>query len=201
MQQMDTESDAAGEGGEDQPIDAYVKAVRKKDSSPLVEEEEKAAQQKRVPTFKAGAAAPARRSPRRAPGANPRSAPRWPRRERRPRWPASIPSFAWRRAGASRPALPRRERADHPARGELMPLPLPVLSRETSRFLLELLATSRGAFEKDAGDGLRLLDRGAWRVPGEHLRAVARGAGRGVPRDPNKGPDAGGAAAAARGER
>jgi hypothetical protein len=40
-----------------------VKAVSKKDFEPLVEEEEKAAQQKRVPTFKAGAAAPAPAQP------------------------------------------------------------------------------------------------------------------------------------------
>jgi len=38
--------------------DAYVKAVSKKEFEPLVDEEEKAAQQKRIPIFKSSAATP-----------------------------------------------------------------------------------------------------------------------------------------------
>src|SRR6267142_2619435 len=59
MQLLDTDLMRLAKEGKISAIDAYVKAVSKKDFEPLVEEEEKAAQQKRVPTFKAGAAAPA----------------------------------------------------------------------------------------------------------------------------------------------
>ncbi|HEY4886177.1 MAG TPA: PilT/PilU family type 4a pilus ATPase [Myxococcales bacterium] len=58
MQLMDTDLMRLAKDGKISAADAYVKAVSKKDFEPLVEEEEKAAQQKRVPTFKAGAAAP-----------------------------------------------------------------------------------------------------------------------------------------------
>jgi Tfp pilus assembly ATPase PilU len=58
MQLMDTDLMRLAKDGKISAADAYVKAVSKKDFEALVEEEEKAAQQKRVPTFKAGAAAP-----------------------------------------------------------------------------------------------------------------------------------------------
>ena len=69
MQQMDTDLMRLAKEGKISAIDAYVKAVSKKDFEPLVEEEEKAAQQKRVPTFKAGASAPAPAAPQPAPRA------------------------------------------------------------------------------------------------------------------------------------
>jgi twitching motility protein PilT len=59
MQLMDTDLMRLAKEGKISAQDAYVKAVSKKDFEPLVEEEEKAAQQKRAPLFKQAAASAA----------------------------------------------------------------------------------------------------------------------------------------------
>jgi twitching motility protein PilT len=70
MQLMDNDLMRLVKEGKVTAADAYVKAGNKKDFEPFVEEEEKAAQQKRVPVFKAvaagqpQAAAPAQPAPR-----------------------------------------------------------------------------------------------------------------------------------------
>ena len=56
MQLMDNDLLRLVKEGKVTAADAYVKAGSKKDFEPFVEEEEKAAQQKRVPGFKAIAA-------------------------------------------------------------------------------------------------------------------------------------------------
>ncbi len=57
MQLMDTDLMRLAREGKISAADAYVKAVSKKEFEPLVDEEEKAAQQKRVPVFKSNPAA------------------------------------------------------------------------------------------------------------------------------------------------
>ena len=59
MQLMDTDLMRLAREGKISAGDAYVKAVSKKDFEPLVDEEEKAAQQKRAPVFKQAAASAA----------------------------------------------------------------------------------------------------------------------------------------------
>src|SRR5205807_4020088 len=59
MQLMDTDLMRLFKEGKITAEDAYVKAVSKKDFEPLVDEEEKAAQQKRQPSFKSKPPAPA----------------------------------------------------------------------------------------------------------------------------------------------
>ena len=59
MQLMDSDLMRLVKEGKISASDAYVKAVSKKDFEPLVDEEEKAAQQKRVPVFKSNPAASA----------------------------------------------------------------------------------------------------------------------------------------------
>jgi twitching motility protein PilT len=76
MQLMDTDLMKLAKEGKISASDAYVKAVSKKEFEPLVEEEEKAAQQKRVLTFKAAAAAPSAAPAQPAPRAPPAGAAR-----------------------------------------------------------------------------------------------------------------------------
>jgi len=73
MQLMDTDLMRLTKEGRISAGDAYVKAVSKKDFEPFVEEEEKAAAQKRAPNFKA-VAVPTPASPQpQAPAARPAS--------------------------------------------------------------------------------------------------------------------------------
>jgi Tfp pilus assembly ATPase PilU len=59
MQLMDTDLMRLAKEGKISAADAYVKAVSKKDFESMVDEEEKAAQQKRAPVFKQAAASAA----------------------------------------------------------------------------------------------------------------------------------------------
>jgi hypothetical protein len=63
MQLMDGDLMRLVKEGKISAGDAYVKAVSKKEFEPFVEEEEKAAAQKRVPNFKAVAVPPAANQP------------------------------------------------------------------------------------------------------------------------------------------
>src|SRR2546429_5120304 len=72
--------------------DAYVKAVSKKDFEPFVEEEEKAAAQRRAPNFKTVAVAP---GPTPAPPPAPAQAPP-PRPPPQPHTSAGLPAAARR---------------------------------------------------------------------------------------------------------
>jgi twitching motility protein PilT len=69
MQLMDNDLMRLAKEGKISAADAYVKAVSKKEFEPLVEEEEKAAQQKRAPVFKAAAPGPAASAAQTAPRA------------------------------------------------------------------------------------------------------------------------------------
>jgi twitching motility protein PilT len=74
MQLMDTDLMRLTKEGKISAADAYVKAVSKKDFEPFVEEEEKAAAQKRAPNFKAVAVPSSAPSQPQAPAARPATA-------------------------------------------------------------------------------------------------------------------------------
>jgi len=101
MQLMDGDLMRLAREGKISAADAYVKAVSKKEFEPLVEEEEKASQQKRAPVFKQAAASAAG-----TPQAVPRAAAAPPAPQPVPRAaaaPAPVPATARPAAPAARP--------------------------------------------------------------------------------------------------